>query len=276
MHKDITSSGKAATETDKDCEQESMIEEEKATLQHNEQSHSTEATKFSLTSLLTSTSSGTSHILAPLSSSSKISTASLTDTNQSLHQNSQDIKSPLTTNTFLTHRKALSSNFNGHNIEKSVLKCENNLEQFVKSKTDASLSTDTKSESRTNPLHTSDTGSSDVGNSNDESTTSLNLSTVKPTTEVNRAEPISECDGVHAPDTDDPSAPAPRTRTVGLMDLLTTAVEDKNSSMVLDTQEDKWMSPHAVKEVRVFSKVLDLVSDIIASQLCSLYTYPLQ
>ena len=255
LYKDVISSGKADMQTDKGYEQKTMTGEEKASLPHDGQSHSTEATKFSLTSLLTSSGSGTSHMTTPISSSSEITTASLTDTNQSLHRNS---KPPLTTNTLLTHRKALSSNFNGHSIEKSLhLKCENNHDKLMKSSTDTNLSADTRSDSRTNSLHDSDTSSSDIGDGND-STTALNLSAVKPNAEVSEAGPTSECDGAHAPDSDDSSASTSKTRTVGLMDLLTTAVEDKNSSVVLDTHEDKWMFPHAMKEVRVSSNHAEL------------------
>ena len=261
LYEDVSSSGKADIETDKGCEQKTMIGEEKATLPHDGQSHSTEATKFSLTSLLTSSGCGTSHTTMPISSSSETTTASLTDTNQSLQRNSRDFNPPLTTNTLLTHRKALSSNFNGHNIEESLhLKCENNHEKLMKSSIDTKLSADAKSESRTNLLPTSDSSSSDIGDGNDSSTT-LDLSAVKPNAEVSKAEPTSECagaHGAHAPDTDNSSASTSKTRTVGLMDLLTTAVEDKNSSVVLDTHEDKWMFPHAVKEVRVSSNLAEL------------------
>ena len=231
MHEDIASSGKA----DKD-EQKIGIGEEKASLQHIEQSHSTEAPKLSLTSLLTSSDCGTSHAITPLSSSTEITTAVLTDPNQYLHQN---FKPPLTTGTLLTQRRAHGCNFNGHNIEKSMHLKESDHQQAT-SDIDTNLSADIKSESRTNILlHTCDTSSSGI--------TSLDISAVKPHSEVSKAEPTSECDNVHAPDTDS-SASASQTRTVGLMDLLTAAVEDSNSSVV---SEDKWISPHVIKEVRV-------------------------
>ena len=218
-----------------------VVEDKKAISQHSRQSHSVEATKFSLTSLLTSSATGTSYTSAPISSPSEMTSASLTDTSQSLHRNSQDFKSPLSNTLLPNHRKALSSNFNGHNVEKSLhSKCEGNHEQFVKSSTDKSLSTDTKSESRTNTVDSSDTTSSDMHDGNDDSTTSLNSN---PNTEVSQARPTS----------DSSSAPTSRTKAVGLMDLLTTAVEDKDSAVVVDTSEDKWMSPPPVKEVKVAS-----------------------
>lgn len=243
MHEDVTSSGKAGIQTDKGCEEKTVIGEEKATLQHDGWTHSTEAT---LTSLLT-TSSGcaTSHVIAPVSSLSEINTASFADPNQSLHQNSQDFNPPPTTSVLLTHRKAISSSFNGHDTEKCLHQKENDHEHVMKSNTDTDLSAD---ESRTNSRHASDTNSS----VSSDSATSSDLSTVKPNVKVSEAELASEWDSAHAPDTDDPSASVSRTRTIGLKDLLTTAVEDKNSSVMLDTHEDKWMFPHAVKEVRVY------------------------
>lgn len=232
---DITSSGETDFETEI-CEQKTMIGEEKASLQCDGRTHSTEAMKFSLTSLLTSTGCGTSCAILPLSSSSETTTSSVTDANQSLHQNSQDFRPSLTTNTLLTHRKALSSNINGHHVEKSLRLNH----EVTKSSTDTDHSTDMISKSRTSSLCTSDASSSD------DSTTVLNSSAIKP---VNKSEPISKDDGAHAPDSNDFSAATSRTRMIGLKDLLTTAVEDKNSSLVLDTHMDKWMAPHAVKEV---------------------------
>lgn len=233
LHKDIASSCKA----DKD-EQKRGIGEERTSLQHIELSHSTEAPKLSLTSLLTSSDCGTSHMITSLPPSTEITTAILTDPNQSLHQN---FKSPQTTSTLLTHRRALGSNFNGHNIEKSMRLNESDHQQAT-SDINTNLSADIESESRTNILlHTCDT------NSSSSDITSLDISAVKPPSEVSKAGPASEWDNVHAPDTDS-SASTSRTRTVGLMDLLTTAVEDNNSSVV---SEDKWISPHVIKEVRV-------------------------
>ncbi len=228
LHKDIA--------CDKADKGEQKTEKE-TTLQHDGLSDSTEATKFSLASLLTSSDCGTSHTIAPLSSSSEITTALLTDAKQSLHQN---FKPPLTTTTLLTHKMALGSNFNGQNIETSLHLKDSNGQQAIIG-TDTDLSADTKSESRINiSLHTSDSSSSGTG---------ITSSAVKSNFEVSKAEPTSECDSACAPDTDS-SASTSITRTVGLMDLLTTAVEDRNSSVVSDTLEDKWIAPH-VKEVRV-------------------------
>ena len=238
LHEDITSSGETDFETEI-CEQKTMIGEEKASLQCDGQTHSTEAMKFSLTSLLTSTGCGTSRAILPLSSSSETTTSSVTDANQSLHQNSQDFRLSLTTNTLLTHRKALGSNINGHHVEKS-LRLKENSHEVTKSITDTDHSTDMMSKSRTSSSCTSD------ANSSDDSATALNSSAIKP---VSKSEPTSKDDGAHAPDSNDFSAATSRTRMIGLKDLLTTAVEDKNSSLVLDTHMDKWMVPHAVKEV---------------------------
>jgi hypothetical protein len=136
---------------------------------------------------------------------------------------------------------ALGSSFNGQSIEKSLHLKDNNGQQAIIG-ADTDLSADTKSESRINiSFHTSDTSSSGTG---------ITSSAVKSNFEVSKAEPTSECDSARAPDTDS-SASTSITRTVGLMDLLTTAVEDKNSSVVSDTLEDKWIAPHVVKEVRV-------------------------
>lgn len=232
-------------------EQEKSTDKRISTVQRDGQGDSVEATKFSLASLLTSRGSDTSQTAVPISSSSEVTPASLTDTSQSLHQCSDDSQATLTsTSTLSSPRKAPGSNFSENGIDKwQLFKRESSYKQIMKSRTDTTLSSDKTNDLRTSPVHISNAIGSDTHESSDHSATTMDSSTVKPVTEVSQPEPTAKCDGTCISDINGSSASKSRSKTGGLMDLLTTAVDDKDSTVVLDSHEDEWMSPQTMNDV---------------------------
>lgn len=231
----------------------------KLTLQHGEQSHSVDASKFSLASLLTSSSSGISCTTVPVSSLSEMTSTSLPDTNRSLHhqqglQDNQSSQSPLHDMLLPNHRKTVSPSFSEQNTsvqtDKPVHSDNSSNEHIVKGSTKFSGAS---KESRTNSFGSSDDTSSNIHDDNHESTSNEKLPCSSPNqnSEVGEVQPTSVHDTAHTPFVDHPLVPTTRTKTGGLMDLLTTAVEDKDSPLLLDPSEDKWMAPPSLKEVRV-------------------------
>ena len=192
--------------------------------QEHEQSHPLKTAKFCLASLLTSSCSDTSYSNTSISTAHEITKASLPDTHQSSHNQDTLIfppAPPLHNTSLLTNQmKAHISKFSS--TEKSLHpECKISHQQFTK----ANISDNESGKNCERSF------GSKILSSKGDSEHSVNDSTEACT-----------------PSADNLST---RTKTVGLMDLLTTAVEDKDSSLIMDSSEDKWISPQSLKEVHV-------------------------
>ena len=112
---------------------------------------------------------------------------------------------------------------------------------------EASPSMETSSESRTNSVCSADDSNLKTSGSENESSSSGGL------TDAPTSEKTEKVKGVNTADCEAADTPPPtvsRTKTTGgLMDLLTTAVVDKDSTLLMDSSEDEWMSPQPLKEV---------------------------
>ena len=205
--------------------------------QHKDQSHSAIATKFSLASLLSSSSSDPT---APVSIASSIS---LPNTTQSVYDEHDVPVSQPPHNALLLPNPAQAHRLNYNGLSVSTEKSLNpgNCEQLTtETWTTANSSEDTIfSQDGTNskaPACENNSASSITLSSNQKTNTGINQ-TVHTFVSASAATP---CGG------DDDSSS--RTKAGGLVDLLTTAVEDKDSTLLLGSIEDKWMS-QSLKEV---------------------------
>ena len=222
--------------------------------QEHEQSHPLKAAKFSLASLLTSSSSDTTYANASISSASDISRTSLSDTHQSLHYQDTPISPPpssLHDTLLLTnHTKAHTSNL--LQIEKSLhSETTEHHQQFVDTIIKTNISDITDNETgRICECSFDDAGSKLLHNKGDSTSSEIS---VNDSTKVGTSQTLctSVAGAASSPSANDSSVPSTRTKTVGLVDLLTTAVEDKDPSLLMDSSEDKWMSPQPLKEVCV-------------------------
>lgn len=233
------------------------LDRQNADLQHSEQTHSVKADKFSLASLLTSSSSDISYTHPSLSTASKVTATALSDPHQSLNCQPESVSPPPLHKTLLpNYTKAHSPIFNGQSVtaahlEKGLhLDCKNDCEMSVKSITESTLSEGTSNESRTSSVATADDTSLRTSDGQDYSSSHKTLSDIA----MNKLDAAQiTCSSVRATantlSANDSTVSSTRTKAGGLVDLLTTAVEDKDSTLLMDSSEDKWMSPQSLKEV---------------------------
>lgn len=226
-------------------------------VEHHEQSDSVTATKFCLASLLTSSNRDSTYVTAPVSLVSSISAPTST---QSVHDQHDPLDSQPPHDKLLSnHARSCSSDFNGQRItsvsmEKSLNSyCKINRQLFVKAETRTTPNLSEDSSIGTNSICSS---SDDINSKKldcEDSTSSSKTKNAHSSLHVD-ATPICE---------DDSSSSASKTTTIGLVDLLTTAFEDKDSTPIVDSSEDKWISPQSLKEVNGFYFFSEFVKHLV-------------
>ena len=209
-----------------------------------EQSDSATKSNLCLASLLTSSSGDITYVAAPVSlaSSTSVSTSTQSKSDQLDPLNCQPPHDTSLSNRVRGH----GNDFNGKSItspprEKfSKSDYKNNYQFFVKRETTTVPNLSEDFSIRTKPICSSDdTTSKELDKF---STTSSKMQTAHTSVHM-AATPIC---------VDDSPSSATRTTTIGLVDLLTTAVEDKGSTLTVDSSEDEWMSRQSAKEVNSF------------------------
>lgn len=230
------------------------IDNQNTNAEHVEQSDSATATNCCLASLLTSSSGDNTRVAAPVSLMS--STSVPTSTQSMCDQRDPLTYQPLHDTALSNHKRGHGNNFNGQSITSPpVEKClssdsESNHQLFIKRETPTNLKLSEDSSIRTKPMCSfDDTNSKELDS--------------KYNTSSGKTQTAYTCTSVHMAATpicvDESPSSASKTTTIGLVDLLTTAVEDKDSSLIVDSSEDEWMSRQSVKEVNCFIASLNFV-----------------
>ena len=222
------------------------IDNQNINVEHVEQSDSATATNLCLASLLTSSSGDKTCVAAPVTLVS--STSVLTSTQSMCDQRDPLTYQPPHDTTLSNHTRGHGNDISGLSIssppvEKSLnLDYKNNHQLFVKRETTTTLNLSGDSSIRTEPICCSDgTNSKEL---DCEYTTTSSITQTAYTSVHMATTPTC---------VDDSPSSTTKTTTIGLVDLLTTAVEDKESTFAVDSSEDEWMSRQSVKEVNCFS-----------------------